>query len=114
MFSSFINNYQEIIIVDALISCIVIVFYFYQVKKINTWIGYRTNSSMKSQASWTFSQRYFFKRWIYILPIIYGMQFILLDHYSNRFVTEVSMGLFVGYSILLIIITEKKIKKTLD
>lgn len=113
MISGFIDNYQEIIIVDTLVSCIVIVFYFYQVKKINPWIGYRTSNSMKSQAAWTFSQRYYFKRWIYILPIIYVVQLILLDHYSNRLITKVSMGIFVGYCILLIIITEKKIKQTL-
>lgn len=111
MLVDFIEKYKDIIIVDALLWIVLIVFFFYQVKKINSWAGYRTKNSMRNQETWTFSQRFFFKRWIFAIPLTFGTQLFMIESFSNRFICNVSMGVFLGYSLILLIITEKKLKK---
>jgi len=58
-----------VLVFDLFIVTIPILLCLYPPKDINILIGYRTKRSMKSIENWTFSQKYFAKKWV-IVPLI--------------------------------------------
>jgi len=58
-----------VLVFDLLIVAIPALLYLYPPKDINVLVGYRTKRSMKSIENWTFSQKYFAKKWV-IVPLI--------------------------------------------
>jgi len=58
-----------VLVFDFFIVAIPVLLYLYPPKDINGLLGYRTGRSMKSIENWTFSQKYFAKRWM-IVPVI--------------------------------------------
>ena len=105
------ENISDLLIFDLAVYPIVLIFYFYQFKDINSLIGYRTIRSMKNQESWDLAQKYCFKKWfIWVIPITLTMQIpVLFD--SNLYLIPYVGGSFVVHSIISIYMTEKKLKE---
>lgn len=108
----FILKYSTILFLDLALGLICLLFFLFRVKKINYWIGYRTSHSIKNQENWDFSQKFYFDRWPLIIPLIVIIQVFLiyLTPLSIRFIENVSVFIFLIYSLLLVIITERKLK----
>ncbi|MGX5818605.1 SdpI family protein [Chitinophaga lutea] len=89
-------------------------------KKINTFIGYRTQRSMKSQAAWDFAQVYSGKLmcWCGLGLTIAGLPLLLipggLD--SDLWLLEMFLAMVptVVASVLPVLLTEKKLRRLFD
>tara|TARA_B100001971_G_C18109308_1_gene493292 strand:+ start:106 stop:453 length:348 start_codon:yes stop_codon:yes gene_type:complete len=81
-------------------------------KKINMLYGYRTNSSMKNQEQWDFSQKYSAK-----LLMLCGLFLILVSNISllitlnNKAKLFISLALIIGSVMFLLFKTENELKK---
>lgn len=88
------------------------IMYFFPPKKINGLYGYRTGSSMKNQKNWDFSQKYSAK-----VMFIFGLIMVFISPSKGIFnlseKVSLGLGLFVLIigSVVMILITEKAIKK---
>ena len=84
-------------------------------KKINMLYGYRTNSSMKNQEQWDFSQKYSAK-----LLMLCGLFLILVSNISllitlnNKAKLFISLALIIGSVMFLLFKTENELKKRLS
>jgi uncharacterized membrane protein len=109
----FALKYSTILFLDVTLFIITVLFFLFRVKKINYWIGYRTRNSIKNQENWNFSQKFFFDRWPLIIPLIIIIQIIFfsITSLSSRFIENFSVIIFLTYSIILVIVTERTIKK---
>lgn len=97
-------------VLNIIITLIVILFYFVRPKTINPIVGYRTKLSMKNQANWDVSQNYFFKNWIFLLPIIYLTQILmLLGEIPYKLIGYIVFSEFIVGTLALIFATEKKL-----
>ncbi|WP_376780720.1 SdpI family protein [Sphingobacterium mizutaii] len=111
---NFLKNYFDIIFCDLLISFVTVLAYLLPKRKINSIVGYRTMRSMKDQKNWDFSQRFFFRNWFFVIPVVLLFQvltLILFDIESIGLIETLSMILFFIYSISLSFITERKLKQ---
>jgi uncharacterized membrane protein len=81
-------------------------------KKINYLYGYRTNSSMKSQEIWNFSQRFssfaMMKSSVVLILLSLTNFFFQLD---EKFQLIIGLGLVILATIFVFVSTEKAIKK---
>ena len=81
-------------------------------KKINWIYGYRTMSSMKSQDRWDLAQRYSAKEMIRFGTIQLLISLISLFFNPNEGIGVVmGLGLFITFTIVLIVKTERAIKE---
>ncbi|UKT62157.1 SdpI family protein [Pedobacter mucosus] len=81
-------------------------------KRINSFYGYRTRNSMKSQSSWNFAQRFSgweITRWGIILLIcsLVGLEYDLGENLE----TLIGISIFVAVIVMFILRTEQAIKK---
>ncbi|MGC1473122.1 MAG: SdpI family protein [Psychroserpens sp.] len=81
-------------------------------KKINAFYGYRTNSSMKNQEQWDFSQTYAAKEMaklgsLLLMSGVLGFVF----HTNDKTEMVIGMGLMILMVVILLIRVEKAIKK---
>ena len=79
-------------------------------KKINSFYGYRTLNSMKSQQAWDFSQKYSAKEMIKSGIILALFSLLGLAFPANSASLIISVALIVIAAILLIVRTERAIK----
>src|SRR5690606_39579623 len=66
------------------------------------------------QENWDFSQRFYFGKWLLAIPLIILFQILsltLLQIKDINLIEILSMVLFFTYSIVLMVITEAKLKK---
>jgi len=81
-------------------------------KQINDLYGYRTNSSMKSEQAWTFSQRYssirMFRGGIFLVLLSYVVS--LLNIYEP-YLTIIGVALLLSVGLYIFSSTENAIKK---
>lgn len=114
MESDFLRNYSDIIFCDIIISCITLTMYFLPKKKINYVIGYRTSRSMKNQKNWDFAQRFYFRNWPVSIPLVLLFQglAVYLTKFENDTIENLSIALFLLYSIALAACTEQKLGKS--
>ncbi len=82
-------------------------------KKINSFYGYRTTSSMKSQERWDFAQRYSAKELIKmgLLMVIIGSAVGLLLNPNKQLSAGITVVLILLAAILLIMRVEFAIKR---
>ena len=66
---------------------------------------------MKNKQNWKFSQNFFFKKWLYSIPIMLATQLPILFDKSLTILLDISFANFIIYIIYLIYVTEKKLKK---
>ncbi len=110
----FLMDYSGILICDIIIVTIPILMYLFPKRDINFFIGYRTPRSMKNQKTWDFSQRFYFKKWLMVIPLVIIFPFIMigiLEFKNYDLIESLSMGIFLIYSIILIFITERRLIK---
>lgn len=103
--------YKTTLIVDIAIFSAIILFYYIKSDEINPIFGYRTKQSMKNQKNWKFAQTFFFKNWLYSIPIMLASQLPLLFDSSLTYLLDISFANFIVYLLYLVYITEKKLKK---
>lgn len=109
----FLRDYMGLLFCDLVIVTVTLLMYFVPKKKINSFIGYRTSSSMKDQSSWDYSQRFYFKNWLFVIPLVVLFQLFnifLLKSKGFGLIETLSVILFLVYSIVLAIVTEWKLK----
>lgn len=85
-------------------------------QKINSIYGYRTKSSMKSQETWIFSNKYFGRIWYYLgliisLLILFIIIFLRPKIFPNEEITNIIISIELIFLFLPIIFTEIKLKK---
>ncbi len=86
--------------------------WYFRPKKINSFYGYRTNSSMKSQEHWDFAQKYSAKESIKLGALLAIVPLILLVVDIENFTGMwIGLGLLICVCILLIFRTEKALKQ---
>lgn len=96
-------------VIFVLVGCIMLVF---PAKKINSFYGYRTSSSMKSQDRWDFAQHYSSKALIklgVILALLAMLGFVFQP--SENAGTMIGLALMIATVIVLIIRVEMAIQK---
>ena len=87
----------------------------YPPKKINSFYGYRTPKSMKSQEQWDYAQKYSSK-----LMVKLGVGLSLLSlvgffiNHSEGAAVGISLGFIILIAIALIVRVEKELKDTFD
>lgn len=88
------------------------IMYVFPPKKINSFYGYRTASSMKNQQKWNFAQTYSAK-----IMMLTGLIFAFLSPTKGLFKTSetndiiLAVGIMIIGSILMIILVEKALRK---
>lgn len=81
-------------------------------KKINYLYGYRTNTSMKNQEVWDFSQRYSGIKMFQLGLIMFCLSFInVLFNFNESAQLWIGLPLLILSSLYLIFTTEKAIRK---
>ncbi|WP_168026806.1 SdpI family protein [Ignavibacterium album] len=82
-------------------------------KKINSLYGYRTSSSMQSEAAWNFAQIYSAKLSIKvgIIMIAFAFASLLFHVFSNDNQVWISLIIIFTLTGILIFSTEKKLKE---
>ncbi|MGO1245655.1 MAG: SdpI family protein [Sphingobacterium sp.] len=111
---NYLNDFFDIFLADLIISFVTILLFFMQKKQINSIVGYRTSNSMKNQRNWDFAQKFYFRYWLLAIPLVILFQITLLFIFqidNTGLIETLSMVLFFIYSIILIFITERKLKK---
>lgn len=111
---NFLKDYFDILFCDIVICFVTILAYFLPKRKINSIVGYRTPTSMKNQKNWDFSQKFYFRNWFFVIPIVILFQITTLFIFQIEnigFIESLSVILFFIYSIVLILITERKLKQ---
>lgn len=89
-----------------------LVVYIFPPKKINDFYGYRTASSMKSQETWDFSQRFSAVKMGQVGLLLFGTSFInILFPMSQNLDVLVGTTLIILGCVYLIWSTELAIKK---
>lgn len=91
---------------------IMLLFYFFKPKKINSWYGYRTINSMKNQANWDFAQGFCSKYLIIFLTFLLIIQYpiyLLFNNYSRASFIITLLWFVILISVILS--TENKLKK---
>lgn len=114
MLLSFLKEFKELLLFDFVLSFVVLLMYFLPKKNINFLIGYRTLNAMKSKKNWMFSQHFFFKNWLYVIPLVILFQIIMIYFIgteNKKKIERYSVILFFIYTIFLIYSTERKLKK---
>lgn len=102
--------FWPIIITDALILAVSVLFYVFPPKKINSWYGYRTASAMKNPVNWEEAQRLSKKLILYFSIAILVLQVPLL-FYFQKFSLIIICVLWILSLLLTLGLVEKKIKK---
>lgn len=103
--------FKTILIIDITIFSSLILFYIIKPDEINPILGYRTKRAMKNQKNWKFAQSFFSKNWLYTIPIMIITQIPILIDNSLDIVVPFSFVNFILFSVYLIFVTEKKLKK---
>jgi uncharacterized membrane protein len=89
-----------------------VILFLFPPKKINSFYGYRTPSSMKNQARWDFSQRYsavkMFQSGLFLIALSFLNTLVSL---SQKQATVLGISLLVAVCFNLFLSTEKAIKK---
>ncbi len=89
-------------------------------KKINIWVGYRTEMSMKNEETWRFAHRYFGKLWLIwgtVMLVLTVIPFLFLFGQSETVVAVVGLILCTVQCVVLIASifpTEAALKKHFD
>ena len=84
--------------------------------KINSFYGYRTTRSMKSQKAWDYAQRRIGVLWLYIGVILYIVIVIsmLFSPASNEYLSLIHVGIGLIALIIGIPFVEKELKEKFD
>jgi len=88
------------------------IMYVFPPKKINSFYGYRTASSMQSQQKWNFAQTYSAK-----IMMLIGLIFAFLSPTKGLFKTNetndtiLAVGVMIIGSMLMILVVEKALRK---
>jgi uncharacterized membrane protein len=80
-------------------------------KKINPLYGYRTARSMKSQAAWDYANKFSATWMVYLAITLIPFQLLAYYFIEGKNSVLFSAGYFISGLILLIIITELKLKQ---
>lgn len=101
---------NSIVILSLLI---MIFFYLFKPKKINSWYGYRTKKSVENQEQWNLAQKYSSTLSLLLLSILVFIQFIVYKILENDIVSGfLTTFLWILTFIVIIYKTEKKLKRT--
>lgn len=98
-------------IYDVAIFSSLLLFYFIKKDEINSVLGYRTKLSMKNEENWNFAQSFFSKNWLYSIFVVVITQIPIFFGNDLKLYLYISVLNFLIYTIYLIFITEKKLKK---
>lgn len=80
-------------------------------KKINSWYGYRTKSSMKNQERWDFAQNCSSKEMIKLGSVLAGSSLLaLITDFSRSVNLMIGLSLMVAIVVILSIKVERAIK----
>lgn len=91
---------------------VIIIFGLFPPKKINSWYGYRTINSQKSEKNWHFSQHYAFKIFLPFISVLFLLQITLSVLVEDSiFIDFGIIALLILGSAICIYIIEKKLKK---
>lgn len=88
-----------------------LIFQKFPPKKINSWIGYKTKNSMKSQERWNFAQIYSSQQTVKfgsLLTLTSFLGFLFQFEYTTKAVFEIVLVLL--FAFLLIFSTEQALK----
>ena len=108
------------LVVPVIIFTVGILFLKFQVKDINSLIGYRTPMSMKNQDTWDFANRYFPKVWIKMSVMTFVLTLIcwlVLRNQSIAVAEKVATAIILIQTAILlfsIIPCEIALKKNFD
>lgn len=102
---------QNILILDISLFSVILLFYFYKPQDINSFIGYRTKRSVRSEKNWKFAQEFFPKKWLIAIPIMLITQIPILFGVDSEKLMIISGFQFIIVSIYAIIVTERELKK---
>lgn len=110
----YLKDYFDIFFSDMLISFVTLLLFLFPKKKINGIVGYRTSTAMKNQRNWDFAQNFYFSYWLLAIPLVILFQItslFLFQVENTKLVETLTMVIFFLYSIILAVITERKLKK---
>ncbi len=104
----YLEIYEVIVLENSTLFSVKCCYTYFQ-KKINSFIRY-TPTALKNQKNWTFSQDYFFKRLLYIIPIIIVFDYLIQTYITEEHLEIYSFCVFLVYTFMLIFRTEQKLK----
>lgn len=102
--------YQLPIMIGSLYVIISLITIVFPPKKINSWYGYRTPASMKSEEKWNFAQKYssyLMLKTGFILLLISFLKTIL----NNNFEGVINLTILFVSVVIVFFKTEKAIKR---
>lgn len=104
------------LIIPALLVCAGIFYRKYAPREINSLHGYRSQRSLRSQASWRYAQHYAAKVWfglgIGLIGIISFNRSVLSINTALLSVIHIILGIVVGLGAVFIV--EERLKKTFE
>ncbi len=101
---------KSILILDIVLICTLSLFRFIAKNlEINSLVGYRTKRAMQNEKNWKFAQEFSSKNWLLVIPLMLLAQTFYFFN-KNLDIIFISMVVFVIYTIILIFITEHKLK----
>lgn len=106
-----IDVYTDNLVV-SLSLLIMLLFYLFKPKKINSWYGYRSQNSMKNQLSWDFAQKYASKYSTLLLLILLVLQYPIYNIIKDNSISGLVITLLWLVNMISMIATvEYKLKK---
>ncbi len=106
------EKYLDLIIIDVALIVPFVLFYLFPPKKMNALYGYRTPRSKKNQGNWDFAQKYSARLFLLnpVLVLLTQAPIFFTDKIGLNTMIPLSIGQFVVYSIVVVILTESKLK----
>jgi uncharacterized membrane protein len=113
------EDYQPLFIIlvaaGAVICLAGLIMWMFPPKKINHVYGYRTSQSMQSEEHWHFAQAYSAKLMVGLGAAFVGLGFVCnWLQFSDTIGTILALVIVVIGTVLLIIKTERELKKQID
>ncbi|QAR29866.1 SdpI family protein [Ornithobacterium rhinotracheale] len=110
------NGLKEILVIDLAISLLIVLFYFFPPKELNSIYGYRTKRSTKDQKSWNFAQKHSSQIMIYIPFFVIFSQILMILSGADvqedfSFIINISISIYIIGFIACFISTESALKK---
>jgi len=99
------------LIIGPLFLALAIVLKIFTPKKINPLYGFRTPRSMKNQEAWDFANKFSATWMLYLTISLIPIQVISYLSIGGKSAIQISAGYFVFGLIVLIVITEIKLKQ---
>ena len=106
------NPYYYVLSVNGLLFILSIIFYYFPPKKINSFYGYRTNKTMKSDEIWDFANTFFAKQ----LLVYSGISLVgaLVLAFLSKEISWQPMAIMLLSLAVSVIKTEQEINKNFD